>query len=499
MLRRFHTLAHRLARFNPDPNYQLKCGLEIHTQLQTKYKLFSLSPTSYNAWPNSNVSYFDAGLPGTQPKLNPEALYLALKTAAALNCDIQEKSSFDRKHYFYPDQPLGYQITQHYRPLAKNGQIELSSQFDQVSETKTIRLEQIQIEQDTGKTNNNEFDHTIKIDLNRSNTPLIELVTKPDFDTIDQVKAFVKKYVTLVRHLGVCSGDLETGAVRVDVNVSVNGHPRVELKNLNSNTEIQLAIKYEYQRQMELIKTGDTVVQETRGWTGTKTVSLRKKENAVDYRYFPDLELPHVLVSKTIGDEIRSTLPELPEEILQKLTTSPHNLELKYARHFVETPELLAYYYRVFDLVDNAKVANNWVTQEVPAAFSKMDKSHDYELLSPTVVAEIIQLVQSNKFSLTSARHLLYNIIQHNDTGTIPDLIEKYDLASPDELVSSEDIDEAITEMCQEIIAAHPDVVAKIRKGQQKLMKFLVGQGMRETQGKVSAATFEKKLSSLIN
>ena len=180
----------KLHKFSYNPNYKFKCGLEIHTQLKTKYKLFSLSPTSYNEPPNTKLSYFDVGLPGTQPLLNPEALLLALKASVALNCDIQLYSSFDRKHYFYADQPLGYQITQHYYPLAKNGYVQLNK-FDDMPD-KVISLEQVQLEQDTGKTVN--YDDRINVDLNRANTPLIEVVTKPDFENIDQVQAFVRKY-----------------------------------------------------------------------------------------------------------------------------------------------------------------------------------------------------------------------------------------------------------------------------------------------------------------
>lgn len=500
MLRRLHTSTRALAELRSNPDYRLKCGLEIHTQLQTKHKLFSLSPTSINAWPNSNVSYFDAGLPGTQPKLNPEAILLALKTAVALNCEIQSHSCFDRKHYFYPDQPLGYQITQHYHPIAKRGKLELNKQFDEVHTPKTIRIEQIQIEQDTGKTTHDDFDHTINIDLNRANTPLIELVTKPDFDTVDQVKAFVKKFQLLVRHIGVCTGDLETGAIRVDVNVSVNGYPRVEIKNLNSHSEILQSIMHEYWRQVELIKQdkSEELQQETRGWDGEKTILLRKKESSVDYRYFPDSELPHVILDPTIGDQIRATLPELPEELLRKLTSMPYNLELRYARHLVEHPYIMKFYFDLFDKMNNTKMVNNWVTQELPAAFSKMNEQWDFNIVSVDRVVEIMQLVASKKLSLTSARHLIYNMIKHKDDGSIGELIVKYDLAPPSELVSSEEINEAINEICEEIVNANEDVVAKIRRGQTKLIKYLVGLAMKETQGKIPAKDFENKFKMLI-
>lgn len=288
--RLFHVT--RLKRSKFDPNYKFKCGLEVHTQLKTKYKLFSLSPTSFNASPNSKISYFDLGIPGTQPKLNPEALLLALKLSAALDCEIQPVSRFDRKHYFYPDQPLGYQITQFYHPLAKYGKIKLSKEFDNLAHDKIINIRQIQIEQDTAKLINNKHDKTIKIDFNRANIPLIELITDPDFEDLSQVKSFLKKYQLLTKRLDVCSGDLETGALRVDVNISVNGGNRVEIKNLGSSSEIQEAIVYEYDRQVNKLKSGEEIKQETRGWNGKETIRTRSKEDAVDYRYFLTLNYP---------------------------------------------------------------------------------------------------------------------------------------------------------------------------------------------------------------
>lgn len=484
-----------LSQFQLDPNYKLKCGLEIHTQLQTKYKLFSLTKSDFQSKPNTNVSYFDCGLPGTQPKLNPEALFLALKTAAALNCDIQPFSTFDRKHYFYPDQPLGYQITQHYHPIATGGFLELNK-FDNLPESKIINIEQIQIEQDTGSTNYDKFDNSINVDLNRSNTPLIELVTKPDFDSLQQVHAFIKKYQTLVRYLDICTGDLENGAIRVDVNVSINGNPRVEIKNLNSTSEIQQAIKYEYQRQIDQLQSENLIEQETRGWNGQETVSLRKKENAIDYRYFPDSELPRIVLHENIHRELNAILPVLPDKLLESLTEAPYGLELKYAKFLVDHKPNLEYYYELFSLVDNK--ANNWFFHELLGAFSKLDTLLDLELITAIKLSELVKQVQNSSISLTSGRLILYQIIQNPELAekSIATLITEYDLAKPE--ISLEDLDTAVEEICENIVEQYPDVVQKIRNGQKKSIKYLVGLAMRETQGKVSAKDFEKKFTQLI-
>ncbi|ODV81425.1 amidotransferase subunit B, mitochondrial [Suhomyces tanzawaensis NRRL Y-17324] len=501
----FKRLLRTGSKFNLDPNYKFKCGVEIHTQLKSKYKLFSLSKTSFNAEPNSNVSYFDCGLPGSQPKLNPEALYLALKTAVAMNSDIQLNSTFERKHYFYPDQPLGYQITQHYHPIAKNGYLELSGRYDNIPEdSKIINIEQIQIEQDTGKTNYDKFGQTIKVDLNRSNTPLIELVTKPDFENLEQVRAFVKKYQTIVRHLDICSGDLETGAIRVDVNISINGNPRVEIKNLGSHSEIQDALKFEYQRQKTALENRHSIVQETRGWNGKETLSLRSKEDAVDYRYVPDSELPIIRLSAGIAEEISSQLPELPQTILERLCGKTYGLELKYARFLVENKEILAYYNEIFDniVVENkkpVKLANNWLFHELMGAFSKLDQKFDVELFPPRKLSALILKVTDNKISQTSAKILLSQVIQNPEDVqlSIDELIEQYDLGNPEDM-SELELDEAVGEICQEIIETNMDVVEKIKNGQKNSMKYLIGLAMRETQGKVKASEFAKKFNNLL-
>jgi len=494
-IRQAHTRLGTVKKFAIDPLFKLKCGLEIHTQLQTKYKLFSLSPSDFHAKPNTNVSFFDSGLPGTQPKLNPEALYLALKTAVALNSNIQLQSSFDRKHYFYPDQPLGYQITQHYHPIAKGGFVELN-RLDGINKDKVINLEQIQIEQDTGRTNYDKHDKSINVDLNRANTPLIELVTKPDFETLDEVRAFVKKYQTLVKHLGICSGELETGAIRVDVNVSINDQPRVEIKNLGSNGEIQDAIKFEYTRQVNEVKQNRPIIQETRGWNGNETVSKRRKENAVDYRYVPDSELPLIHLHESIADDIRNSLPALPDKIIKSLVEPPYKLELKYARFLIENQEILSYYYKLFDVVGAA--ANKWLINELMAAFSKMNVKLDLSLIPPSKLSELIAKVNNNEISLTSARLIMYEIVQNpaNSQKSIDELVEELDLAKPQ--VSQEDLNEAIEEVCRDIMANNGDVVTKILNGNKKSIKYLVGLAMRETQGKVSAKEFERKFQQLI-
>lgn len=489
-----------------DPAYKMTCGLEIHTQLKTRHKLFSLSQNRFDSTPNSNISYFDCGLPGTIPKLNPEALLLSLKAAVAMNCEVATLSSFDRKHYFYPDQPLGYQITQQFRPIAKEGEIILRRDLDSISdEYKRIRIKQIQLEQDTGKTLYDSFDGVIRIDLNRANIPLIEVVTEPDFGSLIEIKAFVKKYQTLVRYLNICSGDMENGAIRVDVNISINGGNRVEIKNLGSTSEIQAALESEYERQVALLKEGGTVEQETRGLRGDDTIRLRSKEDALDYRYFPDSELPLIRLDPSISFQIQNTIPDLPDDMILKLSAAPYNLELRHAKFLVQHQQILDYYMKLFDIVvsqhgKEVKYVNNWLIHEYLGAFNKLNIVMDLTLIPPEALGNIVTLVAEKEISTASAKQLVLNILSNpSDIGTsITDLIEKYDLGQI-KGVSSDEIDNAVAELCSCIADENPDVIKKIRKGKKKAIKHLIGLAMKESQGKVDSTLIENHLLAIIN
>lgn len=496
-----------LLKWKPELGFPFKCGLEIHTQLQTKHKLFSLSQNSAESSPNTNTSFFDVGLPGTFPKLNPEALLLALKAAAVMKSRVNPVSSFDRKHYFYLDQPLGYQITQHFRPLANGGSLQLSKKFDDVLEDKAIGIEQIQLEQDTAKLNHDAFENTTTIDFNRANVPLIELVTRPDFDHLLQVRAFVKKYIGIMTHLGVCSGDMENGAMRCDVNVSVAGGNRVEIKNLGSTSEISAAIVYEYARQVKHLKSSSVPIdQETRAWNGKETVRTRSKEDAVDYRYFPDVELPLIRLESTILNEIEAVLPKLPEQEMETLMQSPYLLEKKHARFLVESPDVFAYFKDIHaktvttESGCSAKTVNNWFFHNLLGTFKKFDQVVDPSVLLADKFANLVNMVQDNVISLTSAKLLLNALVQSPHTTkdlSISEMVEHYDLGAPADLDEAE-FKNAVKDICLEIISAHPGVAETVRKGKHGSIKFLIGQAMRETQGKVNSKNFEEEFTRLL-
>ncbi|KAA8901286.1 hypothetical protein TRICI_006099 [Trichomonascus ciferrii] len=482
--------------------YSLTCGLEIHAQLMTDLKLFSCSKTSFHARPNSNVSFYDAGLPGTLPKFNPQALLLALKASSALNCKVRDCFSFDRKHYFYGDQPVGYQVTQHYQPYAHDGVLKLYER-DGVKKDVSVRIKQIQIEQDTGKSTY--IDDIAHVDLNRTNHGLIELVTEPDIPTPEAAGVFVKKLQMLLRHIGVCSGELETGAMRVDVNISVNNGQRCEIKNLSSTSAIVAAIKAEFRRQRKIIESGGTVESETRGWDGTNTWKLRGKEEGVDYRYMPDPELQPIRISEDTLNHVKSTLPELPDSIFQRLLEPPYSIPLKDARTIMSVSGMAAYYEQVYNYLqshDSPKpgAASNWLVHRLYGELNVQEKEFNPDLFPPEVLGNIILMVQKDRLTATSAtlliRHLISNPLDSN--ASIETVIEDLDLTKAQD--TNSEVQEAIQGLCEQVIEQNPVVADQVRSGKKpKSLMFLVGQVMRECQGRVDANTVKTHLSKILN
>lgn len=510
--------------------YNLVCGLEIHTQLNSKYKLFSLSknnPFSDKNLPNSNVSFFDAALPGTRPVINYECVLYALKLGLALNSKINLQSHFDRKHYFYADQPQGYQITQHYKPIASGGFLTLDGRYDGISDSsKKINIIQLQLEQDTAMSHSFALNsESVLIDLNRNNVPLIELVTKPEFTDIKQVLAFIKKYQNLIRHLNISSGDMESSALRVDVNVSINDYNHVELKNLSNTSSIAKAIEFEYDRQVNLVKTGrgDLLRHngETRGWDGNKTFKMRGKETTIDYRYIPDPELPILNLDPDIIENVRKILPEPTDSQIEKFLNQPYNLMLKDAKFLcicktfknLYTNEQIKNYYQKtlnffckYPEVDpkNRKHVINWIIHELLGNLNKYSLSFsDMEkFLPPNKMSEFLKLVYTDKISSKNGKMLLSHVLGNIKQELIQDKIN-WDLTikklNMGNLNQSNEID--LLSSCKQIIKElnDPKLIESIKNGKKKnSLKFLIGLGMKKFQGKKKAvdiaASFRKIL-----
>lgn len=482
--------------------YRLKLGLEVHAQLWSPHKLFSRTIPGFHAQPNSRVSYFDAALPGTQPKLSMSCLNLALRAGLALNSSIAPTFSFDRKHYMYPDQPSGYQITQFREPIAKNGFLDLlprdffgNSNMPKPQSPLRIGISQIQMEQDTGKTTY--VDELSLIDLNRANTGLIEIITTPSFTHAEQAVVFVRKLQLLLKRLKVCSGEMEAGAMRVDVNVSVADEKgndlgdRCEIKNLFSTSALRHAVKVEFDRQCEDLKKGIPIERETRGWDGKKTWRLRSKETALDYRYMPDPDLPKYRLPNAAIDSVRRKLPAFPDAVIDELVSEPYNLKIPDAFTIVEIDGAANFVTEATTQFTsrggrNAKMVGTWLVHRWLGLSNELPQNI-------TQFVDVLLAVDSKRVSTTTGRLLLKHVSQ-GYTGPIEDIISEFQLEAEQPQQQNE-----LAEACDLVINAHADVVEKIKNGKKNSLGFLLGQVMKETQGTLDPKKIREELLTRIN
>lgn len=486
-------------------SHNLVVGLEIHTQLKSARKLFSLSHNNTSnllVKPNSQVSFFDVSLPGTQPKLNPQTVLCALKCAIGMNCRIHPISKFDRKHYFYGDQPLGYQITQKYHALANDGKVVLSKKYDGLSSDRTIGIEQIQIEQDTARSLYKLGNGITEVDFNRSNIPLIEMVTKPDFNSVEQVRAFIKKYTKMLRNFDICTGELETGAIRVDVNVSIDDYQRVELKNIPTTPAIVNALRYEYRRQCKIVDKGGSIDDvETRGWDGKKTYRLRSKEDAIDYRYMPDPELPAIKLDiDKILPELKKRMPASVEEKMDTLMND-YKLRLRDINILMSDPELLQYYVELYkEVVGVRKLKNpiNWVVHDFLGDLSKSNLTFSSQIISIKEFADLLQMIKDGILTKQNAKLLLMHLVNNRRDQSTPliDLVNSFNMNSKN-TPKDESQDQLISEICDDVIAKNAKIVKDIVQKQKKgKINYLIGQCMRSCHGKIDASKFKEVLNT---
>lgn len=485
----------------------LKIGLEIHTQLHTVAKLFSQSTNATSnlaLTPNTTTSFFDVSLPGTQPKLNHQILLNALKLAISLNCKISPVSSFDRKHYFYGDQPLGYQITQHFNPIAQNGHLMLWKRHNpKLSQDVKIAIQQLQIEQDTGRS----IYHSINssdsnIDFNRSNIPLIEMVTLPDFSSIDQVRAFVQNYIKLVQDLDISTGDLESGSIRVDVNINLVGHQRVEIKNLPTISAILNAIRYEEKRQLQNLQNNNLPSEiETRGWDGKKTYHLRSKDSNIDYRYTPDMELPKIKLNLSdLLTKIKSNLPMSVDDKLDLYLTK-YNLNLRDAKILVNNKLIESYFLKCWNLSNEqlqvqSKIIN-WLVNDLLGFLNKSEIQFDENILIPECFLDLIKSVEDGLISKPNGKLLLLHLVNNkpDQVKSMKNLASEFDMIISENETDNNQIDELITN----VINSNEKVVNEIKKGKVKKINFLIGLLMKETRGNIQPKIFEDKIKRYLN
>lgn len=460
--------------------YEVVIGLEVHAQLKTKSKIFAPDGTEFGQEPNSQTSPITLGMPGVLPVLNKEVVNMGILTGLALNCEIPECCKFDRKQYFYPDLPKGYQISQYDEPICVNGHIDIKG--------KRIGITRAHLEEDAGK-----LVHAgaaglagssySLVDLNRAGTPLLEIVSEPDMRSSDEARMYMEELRNVVRYIGVCDGNLEEGSMRCDANISIMPKgskefgTRAEIKNVNSFSALQRAIEYEIDRQIEIVEEGGKVVQETRLWddNARETKSMRGKEDAHDYRYFPEPDLMPLKISREWVQEIKDKMPELPEAKRQRYMSL--GLSEYDACVIVEQMGLALFFDEVLKLGATPKIAVNFIMGEI-AAYLKEDHIEITDTkLTPENLAELIIMIEKNTISNNIGKQIIIDMMKTGEKAS--SIVESRGLSQ----ISDEG---AIKEIVQKVVDANPAQVEAYKGGKTQLLGFFVGQVMKETKGRAN-------------
>ena len=491
--------------------YRPTIGLEIHIELNTKSKMFcSCKNDSEEKNPNTNICPVCTAQPGTLPVINEEAVRKVVKTGLALNCQIPEYSKFDRKNYFYPDLPKGYQISQYDKPLCLGGFLEIDGKKISPSATlradgeksRTIRITRVHLEEDTGSLIHKD-DYSL-VDFNRAGVPLMELVTEPDITSGAQAKKFAEELHLIMHYLNVSDADMEKGEMRVEVNISISDTKKLgtktEIKNLNSFRSVERAVDYEIKRQTELLDKGEKIIQETRGWDDTKgiTFSQREKEQAHDYRYFPEPDLPPLNHSKEFINRIRAEIPELPQQRRNRLKRE-YELDEKSAEIFVYNKNLGEYFEKIISEFDSKlnrdklqkliKLSSNYLISDLLGLLAGDSVAENKFLITPENFADFIDLIESGEISSKIAKAVLEEMFK---TGADPShIIQEKGLSQ----ISDEG---RIEKVVREVVSQNLKVVEDYKKGKTNAIQFLTGQVMAKTQGKANPQIVNKLLNDLL-
>lgn len=458
-------------------------GLEVHVQLSTRSKLFSGTATRFGAEPNTQANIYDLALPGTLPVLNREALEMAVRFGLAINAQIGKRSVFDRKNYFYPDLPKGYQISQLHCPIVGKGTLSIT--LDDGSE-KVIGITRAHMEEDAGKSLHEDFHGYSGIDLNRAGTPLLEIVSEPELRSAKEAVAYLKKLHSIIRYLDISDGNMAQGSMRCDANVSIRPKgssefgTRTEIKNINSFRFVEKAIVHEAMRQQEILEDGGRIVQETRLYDSERdeTRSMRSKEVANDYRYFPEPDLLPVVIDDGYIERVRASLPELPDQRSQRFITqfglSPYD-----AGVLVSSREMAEYFERVVEICGDAKLSANWVTVELLGLLNRDNLEFSASPIDAERLGRLIARIKDDTISGKIAKRVFETMAQ--DSSSVDAIIESQGLK---QVTDSSEIERLV----DDVIAGNPEQVQQYREGRQQVFAYLVGQAMRLSRGKANPA-----------
>jgi len=461
-------------------------GLEIHAQLSTKSKIFSGASTNYGANPNTQACAVDLGLPGVLPVINEQTILMAIKFGLAINAEIPERSVFARKNYFYPDLPKGYQISQFELPIVSNGYIEIKKGD---KENKIIRITRAHLEEDAGKSNHDEFKGYTGIDLNRAGNPLLEIVSEPDMNNAKEAISYLKKIHSLVRYLKICDGNMQEGSFRCDANVSVREKnqkelgTRTEIKNLNSFKFIEAAINYEIERQIDLVESGELVIQETRLYDSNKneTRSMRSKEEANDYRYFPDPDLLPILITDKMKTTIKKSIPELPDAKRDRYQNELGLSEYD-SNNLTSNPDVANYFEEMLDITNgDAKICANWIMGDLSASLKKKNINIKNCPVSAKMLGDMINLVKDKTISGKIAK-IVFEAMWNGEGDAIT-IIESKDLR---QVTDSDKIGKLINEIITENTSQVKQYKESTPEKKQKLIGFFIGKIMKKSKGKAN-------------
>ena len=469
-------------------SYEVVIGLEVHAQLQTRTKLFCRCGTEFGLPPNTQTCPVCLGMPGSLPVINHTAVEMAIRTGLALHCHIRNDNQFARKNYFYPDLPKGYQISQYEAPICENGWMDIQPN----GSTKRVRVRRAHLEEDAGKNVHEGGGPDSRVDLNRAGTPLLEIVTEPDMRSPEEVDAYLKGLRDVLVYLEVCDGNMEQGSLRCEPNISLRPSgqaalgTKVELKNINSFRFVHDALQFEIARQTAVLEEGGVVHQETRLWDADKehTMVMRSKEEAHDYRYFPDPDLVPMSLAEEWIDDLKNTLPELPSDRHQRFITE-YQLPEYDAGVLTSSRPLADYFETCVALFPHPKIASNWVMGELLRELKATDTSPEKARVTPERLVNLLQLVEKGTISLKVAREIFPELYA---SGKEPEqLIQEKGLTQISD-------DGALMSMIQEVMAQNPNQVAQYRGGKDTVLGFFVGQVMKASKGKANPAKVNELL-----